>query len=277
MNRIYSVESYPTLIGASADHRVAVKPSQVERFARMAAHEIGVPGGEAGPFTGADWFSRLVEDLKANRGASLVIAGEHQPAEVHALAHAMNAALGNVGKTVQYTPGPIDRRPHVEAITALATAMQSGNVQTLLILGGNPAFDAPADVDFAGALAKVPTSIHVGVYRNETARLCTWHVPQAHFLESWGDVRSFDGTYSVVQPTIAPLHGGRTWIEVLARLLGETLPKPDELVKATFQTVAGDKFSEQLWRRTVHDGLSFRAEAGELCVSMALDLLTGLR
>ena len=152
----------------------------------------------------------MARDLVANRGQSVIAVGPQQPAEVHAAVHRLNALLDNAGKTVRYTQVATDRRPHVEAIAALAAAMQAGSVDTLLILGGNPAYDAPADVDWAGGLTKVPTSIHVGLYRNETGRLCQWHVPQAHFLESWGDARSFDGTYSVVQPTIAPLHGGRT-------------------------------------------------------------------
>ncbi len=144
--------------------------------------------------------------------------------------------MGNVGKTVQYTlDESADGAGHVSALAAVTSDMQAGNVDTLLILGGNPVYDAPTDLDFAGGLKKVKTSIHVGLYRNETARACQWHVPQSHFLESWGDARSFDGTYSVVQPMIAPLYGGRTWSELVARLLGDTLPKPEELVRETFQ------------------------------------------
>ena len=263
MNRLYVVESGYSLTGAAADHRLPLRPSQlpafvgrlqqaVERLAAPSTGEDGAPGDSY-----LDKFvAVLARDLHAHRGTSVVAVGPQQPPEVHAAVHRLNALLGNVGQTVRYTPvAAPERRPHVEAIAALAAAMHAGRVDTLLILGGNPAYDAPADLDFAGGLTKVPTSIHVGLYRDETAALCQWHVPQSHFLENWGDARSFDGTYSVVQPTIAPLHGGRSFAEILARGMGEALPKPEELVKATFQTLVGDKFNEKLWRQTVHDGL----------------------
>jgi Fe-S-cluster-containing dehydrogenase component len=198
----------------------------------------------------------LAADLVAHRGQSLVAVGPRQRPEVHALAHQLNAMLENVGQTVRYLRTDDDERAgHVADITALVDAMRAGRVETLLILGGNPVYNAPADLDFAAGLKQVPTSIQIGLHRNETARLCHWHVPQAHFLESWGDARAFDGTYSVVQPMIAPLYGGRTWIELLARILGQTLPDGQELVRATFAALTGEPFDEQRWLRTVRDGL----------------------
>ncbi|MHB0957083.1 MAG: TAT-variant-translocated molybdopterin oxidoreductase [Pirellulaceae bacterium] len=263
MNRLYVVESAYSVTGAAADHRLPLRPSQLPAFVgqlhqaveRLAAAEPGTDGAASESYWD-QFVSVVARDLHAHRGTSVVAVGPQQPPEVHAAVHRLNALLGNVGQTIRYTAvSEPDRRPHVEAIVALAAAMHAGSVDTLLILGGNPVYDAPADVDFAGGLAKVPTSIHVGLYRDETALQCLWHVPQSHFLENWGDARSFDGTYSVVQPTIAPLHGGRSFAEILARVMGQTLPKPEELVKATFQDLAGGSFDEKLWRRTVHDGL----------------------
>ncbi|MCU0960851.1 MAG: TAT-variant-translocated molybdopterin oxidoreductase [Pirellulaceae bacterium] len=264
MNRLYVVESGLSITGAAADHRLPLRPSQVPAFVGelAAAIERG-DAGAAGSDTSAaaaphvqKFIQVLAQDLAAHRGRCVVAVGAHQPPAVQAAVHRLNALLGNVGHTVRYTAGPrAQRGSHVEAIRQLAAAMRDGQVQTLLILGGNPVYDAPADVDFAAGLDQVPSTVHVGLYRNETARRCLWHVPQAHFLESWGDARSWDGTYSVVQPMIAPLYGGRTPVEIVARLLGEPLPKSDELVKATLQALAGDQFSEKLWRQCVHDGL----------------------
>jgi anaerobic selenocysteine-containing dehydrogenase len=201
------------------------------------------------------FVAAIAADLVAHQGASVVAVGPQQPAEVHAGAHRLNALLGNVGKTVRYTRDPAtDGRGHVESLAAVTKAMHDGSVDTLIVLGGNPVYNAPADLDFAGGLEKVAMSVHVGLYHDETAELCKWHVPQAHFLESWGDTRACDGTYSVVQPTIVPLYGGRTHSELIARMLGDVLPKPEQLVRETFKSIAGDKYGEKSWRRVVHDG-----------------------
>jgi len=262
INRLYVVESALSVTGGAADHRLPLRPSQMAAFVgrlrqRIESRQQSATVRAAGE---ADtYLDRFVDavagDLLAHAGACVIAVGAHQPPEVHAAVHGLNALLGNIGHTVVYTPVDAEPRPQVESLSALATAMQAGQVETLLILGGNPVYDAPCDVDFASGLSKVRLSMHVGLYRNETARLCHWHVPQAHFLESWGDARSYDGTYSVVQPTIAPLYGGRTWLEIVARVLGQTLPKADELVKATFQSLVGGPFNDKAWRRVVHDGL----------------------
>ncbi len=175
----------------------------------------------------------LVKDLQAARGRSLVIAGDAQPPVVHALAHAMNEALGNVGATVTYTQ-TAEARPmnQLEGLKELVGEMNAGTVSFLLILGGNPVYTAPADLKFAEALAKVALRAHVGLHQDETAALCHWHLPQAHFLESWSDVRAGDGTVSIIQPLIAPLYGGRSAHEVVAAL-SESGPRPAyELVRA---------------------------------------------
>ena len=147
----------------------------------------------------------------------MVVAGDHQPAAVHALARAMNQALGNVGATVTYhapvTASPADGGA---SIADLVTDMAAGRVQVLFVLGTNPIFTAPADLDFRASFEKVPLRVHLGLYHDETAELCHWHAPEAHYLESWGDVRAFDGTVSLIQPLIAPIYDGRTVTELIA-------------------------------------------------------------
>jgi molybdopterin-containing oxidoreductase family iron-sulfur binding subunit len=161
----------------------------------------------------------LVNDLQAHRGQCLVIPGDGQPPAVHALAHAMNDALGNVGATVVYTQTaegePVNQ---IAALQELVGEMNAGGVEFLLILGGNPVYTAPSDLDFAAALDRVPLRAHLGLYEDETTALCQWHVPEAHFLEAWSDVRADDGTVSIVQPLIAPLYGGKSAHEVVSAL-----------------------------------------------------------
>ena len=185
------------------------------------AARLGVSGAAAGelPEAASRWVDPLVKDLQAARGRSLVIAGDGQPAVVHALAHAMNTALGNVGSTVAYTPTaeaqPIDQRA---ALRELVGEMNAGTVEFLLILGANPVYSAPADLKFGDAMQKVGVRAHLGLYEDETAALCHWHIPEAHFLEAWSDVRSDDGTVTIVQPLIAPLYNGKSAHEVLAAI-----------------------------------------------------------
>jgi MoCo/4Fe-4S cofactor protein with predicted Tat translocation signal len=220
-NRMYAVESTPTNTGTKADHRLPLRASEVEAFARAIAGQLGVAdaGGGAAPEAAQKWMAPLVKNLQAAKGRSLVIAGEHQSPAVHALAHAMNAALGNVGATVWYSETaevrPVDQRA---AMTELVGEMNAGTVSLLVILGANPVYTAPPDLKFADALNKVALRAHLGLYHDETGALCHWHIPEAHFLESWSDVRGEDGTVTIVQPLIAPLYNGRTAHEVVSAL-----------------------------------------------------------
>jgi MoCo/4Fe-4S cofactor protein with predicted Tat translocation signal len=219
LNRLYAVESTPSLTGTKADHRLPLRASEIEAFTRAVAAQLGVgaAGSAQAPETASTWMGPLVKDLQAARGRSLVIAGDAQPPVVHALAHAMNQALGNVGQTVTYTQTseaqPTNQLAGLQELTA---EMNAGKVDFLLILGGNPVYTAPGDLKFAEALQKVPLRAHLGLYEDETSALCQWHVPEAHFLEAWGDVRAEDGTVAIVQPLIAPLYQGRSAYEVLA-------------------------------------------------------------
>jgi len=221
LNRLYAVESSPTNTGTRADHRLPLRASDVEAFARAVASQLGVgAAGEAtAPQPAQGWMGPLVKDLQAARGRSLVIAGEGQPPAVHALAHAMNDALGNVGATVTYTQTAEARPMNQRAgLQELVGEMNAGTVSFVLILGANPAYTAPADLKFVDALDKVPLRAHLGLYQDETAARCHWHIPEAHFLEAWSDVRGDDGTATIVQPLIAPLYGGRSVHEVVSAL-----------------------------------------------------------
>jgi MoCo/4Fe-4S cofactor protein with predicted Tat translocation signal len=253
LNRLYVVEPALSITGASADHRLALKARDVKDFAAALAMALGAPGGSSSalPADSAKWVTAIAADLQAHRGRSAVIAGAHQPATVHALARAMNEALGNVGVTVSYT-APLAASP-ADGAASLATLvddMQAGKVTVLLILSGNPVFTTPADLDFKGALDKVGFRAHLGLYHDETAERCHWHIPEAHYLESWGDVRAFDGTVSLIQPLIAPLYDGRTALEVLAACNGATGTSMD-LVKDYWTRAFGGK-TKTAW--TLHDG-----------------------
>jgi molybdopterin-containing oxidoreductase family iron-sulfur binding subunit len=278
MNRLYVVESTPTITGAQADHRLPLKAGQVEAFARALAQALGVSAGGAAAPAGvpADWLPALVKDLQASRGRSIVIAGEEQPAAVHALAHAINATLGNAGATISYTePAEANPGDQVAGLRELATDMAAGTVELLVTLGGNPAYTAPADLGFAEALGKAGLRVHLGMHADETAALSTWHIPEAHYLEAWGDARAYDGTVSIIQPLIAPLWGGRTAHELLAALLGQNTSAYDA-VRAYWQSqrgASGDAF-ETFWRTSLNkgviDGTTFSAlPAGEVRLNSA--------
>jgi len=260
MNRLYVVESMPTVTGSMADHRWALAPRALAAFAHAVAGGLGVANiGASQASEGVDQraVDAVVRDLQNHRGRGIVLAGDHQPAALHALAHAMNQTLGNSGATVHYIE-PVEAQPvdHGHSLRALVGAMGAGQVQGLFILGGNPVYSAPADVQFTELLARTRFTVHLSPYENETSALCRWRVPEAHYLESWSDVRAFDGTASLIQPMIAPLYGGRTAHELLAVLLGETGRASYELVRAYWQQQSKARSDfEQFWRAALHDGV----------------------
>jgi len=214
MNRLYAVESSPTITGAKADHRLAMRASEVESLARAIASRLGVPGVQGGTL-GAEldhWADAVARDLQANRGASVVVAGEPQPPAVHLLVHAINAALGNLGVTAVYT-APVEAASsaadQLAGLRELTEDMAAGRVETLIMIGTNPVYSAPADLEFAKHLNKVPFRAHHGLYYDETGWVSQWHLPASHSLEMWSDARAFDGTVSIVQPLIAPLYDSK--------------------------------------------------------------------
>jgi molybdopterin-containing oxidoreductase family iron-sulfur binding subunit len=264
MNRLYVVESRLSVTGARADERFGVRPSQI---AAVLAHVLAAVKRERGLPTAptlpesplpAQTLARIVADLMAHAGKCVVLVGPQHPPAVHAQAHALNVLLGNVGQTLRYLAEPDrDRSTHTAALIALRDRLAARDVETLIILGGNPVYDAPADAPLAD-FGSIRTTMHLSLYENETARQCTWHVPRAHGLETWGDVRAWDGTYSIVQPLIAPLYDGLTPIELLALLAGDTLPRGYDLVRQTFavECVPAGTDVEAAWEGALRAGVA---------------------
>jgi MoCo/4Fe-4S cofactor protein with predicted Tat translocation signal len=235
MNRLYVAEPTPTSTGAIADHRLAMRAGEVDGLARAVAAGLGVAGVAATTTAPANWVAAVVSDLKAAGSAGLVIAGDSQPPAVHALAHAINRALGAVGRTVHYSDAvEVGTEDSMASLKGLAADMLAGRVSVLMMLNVNPVYTAPGDVDFAAALAKVATRIQLATHVDETAALCQWHIHEASTLEAWGDARAYDGTASIVQPLIAPLYEGRTVLEMLAALSGRADATPYQLVRETW-------------------------------------------
>jgi MoCo/4Fe-4S cofactor protein with predicted Tat translocation signal len=265
MNRLYVIESTPSSTGAKADHRAPTRSSDVGFFSDLLLGSLnktlstiaGKPGSDQDASGPGAIRIPLLKDLQSHGGTSVVIVGDHQAAEAHAAAHALNQILGNVGKTVFYTD-PVDANPvnQTESIKDLVADMRGGKVDLLIILGGNPAYDAPADLNFADALknSNIPLRIHHGLYQDETAELCQWHVNATHELESWGDSRAYDGTVSIVQPLIAPLYDGKSAMEFVALLSGQADANGYNLTRAYWQKQHSGADFEQFWRKSLHDG-----------------------
>ncbi len=250
MNRMYVVESMPTVTGAKADHRLALKPTDMTRFAGAIAGGGSYAGNEE-----TDKFLRAtLADLKRAGSRAVVIPGEQASPEVHAAAYALNAQLGAIGSTVVYTQ-PVAEIPTEQTadLRNLVNAMAAGQVKVLVILGGNPIYSTPADLHFGEAATHVPFTAHLGQHTDETGVLTTWHINQAHYLESWSDARAYDGSISIVQPMIDPLYGGVTAHEVMQTLLDNPGLSAFEIVQANSKTyLKGD--AEAGWRKALHDG-----------------------
>ncbi|MDE3109279.1 MAG: 4Fe-4S dicluster domain-containing protein, partial [Acidobacteriota bacterium] len=279
LNRLYVVESMATSTGAMSDHRLPMRSSDIEAFTRQLAAAVGVSAGagnEAGAKVPADWLKAVAEDLMAHRGSSLVIAGENQPPAVHAIAHAINAALGNVGKTVVYTESieaePVDQ---IESLKDLVNDLNAGKVDFLLILGGNPVYDAPADLDFLNALLKARLRAYSGLYFNETSEWCHWEVPATHFLESWSDTRAHDGTAGVVQPLIAPLYDSHADHEIVAILGGQPGVSSHDLVRNYWQSQRTEKGKafDDFWEITLYQGYVAGSAFAPVTVTVQSDFL----
>jgi len=250
-NRLYVIETSVSNTGALADHRLAVKPSEFERVVQQIAAEVG---GQSS--SGNEWIEALVRDLQNNRGSSLVLAGDQQSVAVHAAVHQINQALGNTGNTVTYAdPVVVNPTNQLESLRQLVIDMNSGQVELLLILGGNPIFNAPVDFGFEQSLQKVPLRVHHSLYYDETSALCQWHINAAHYLESWSDARAFDGTASIVQPLIAPLYSGKTAHELLVALTDQPNRSSYEIVKSYWMKSQNAADFEQRWSKALRDGV----------------------
>jgi MoCo/4Fe-4S cofactor protein with predicted Tat translocation signal len=262
MNRLYAVESNFTVTGAMADHRLRLQSSRVGGFLAALARKLNVGVGGldknlkavAGDQRVDRWATAIAKDMEANRGRSVIVVGANQPAAVHALAHLINGTFG--GDVVSHTPAPETQfEPGVTSLSALVGDIDGGRVNTLVILGGNPVYTAPADFDFAAKLAKVPNSIYLGLYDDETAAASKWLVNEAHFLETWGDGRAWDGTAAIQQPLVAPLHDGKSAIELLAFISDYPQKTGYEIVRTLWQRQAGAGNFDKAWARALHDGV----------------------
>jgi MoCo/4Fe-4S cofactor protein with predicted Tat translocation signal len=279
MNRLYAVEAVYSLTGATADHRLRLESRHIAPFLSALAARLNAPGAAAGasvPGVDARWLEALAKDLQANRGKSLIVAGDRQPAAVHAAVCALNTHLGNTGTTVTYFETRDAALPSVSSLNSLVSAMTAGSVQTLVVLGGNPVFDAPADLAFGSAMAKVPHTIALAHAVDETSAQAEWHVPRAHYLESWGDARAAGGTLSVVQPLILPLFGGKTAVELLGLMLGGKERPGYDIVRETWRPILGEAEFDTKWNRVLHDGLLAGSELPAVAPALAADAFGGL-
>jgi Fe-S-cluster-containing dehydrogenase component/anaerobic selenocysteine-containing dehydrogenase len=282
MSRLYVVESTYSTTGANADHRLRIASRDVERYTRLLAKALVAEGVDLGPIAAslgdhpadgipAPWIHAVAKELAAHRGRAVVVPGSRQPPSVHALAHALNAALGGIGQVVTYAPvvdGGAGTPDATGDLKTLLADIDAKKVDTLFILGGNPVYDAPGDASFGDRLATVPTSVHLASHVDETSAKCTWHIPRAHELEAWSDQRSLDGTWSIQQPLIAPIYGGRTDLEILATLAfaafaafaGSADDKPRggfDLVRDTLRekSQSGILGFDKQWRNALQRGL----------------------
>ncbi len=291
MNRLYVVENHFTSTGGMADHRLRCKVSEIGEVARRLGKVIAAGTGNSalasvlGAFpesaTSADdkWITECANDLLANPGRSLVLTGPQTPAPVQALVLAINAALGNLGATLLGLTNPA---PKTAGISDLAKAIGNGTVETLFIFGGNPAYNAPANLGFTDLLKKVKNVVRLGLFEDETSRVSRWHVPAAHFLETWGDVRTMDGTYTSVQPMILPLWGGASELDILTKLLGGSVTEGPELIRATFDTIATETAVEQgggadlLWNSFLRIGFLPGSQFPQAALNFAVDTAAAL-
>jgi molybdopterin-containing oxidoreductase family iron-sulfur binding subunit len=259
LNRLYSIESTPTTTGMKAEHRLGLRASEIPAFAAELAKAVGVSGVEAPSYAWTDgqkkFLAALAKDLKAHAGRSVVIPGIYQDPSVEYLASSINSVLGNVGKSVvpsgnTASPLPSDQ---LADLKALVSNLNAGKVDWLVILNANPIYSAPADLEFTAAFQNAKTVAHLGSHYDETGHEAHWHIPAAHFLESWSDARTYDGTVSIVQPLIDPLYGGRTAHDVFQLLLNEPMLSAYEAVRETSRPLIKGDF-EAGWRKALHQG-----------------------
>jgi MoCo/4Fe-4S cofactor protein with predicted Tat translocation signal len=275
MNRLYMVESSLSNAGAMADHRLALQAAQIESFARLVASKLGVQVEAPNQVQGVSetWVDALVEDLSRHPGASLVLAGPQQPAAVHALAHAINNVLRNVGQTVVYSQ-PVEAKPinQTDSLRQLVQDLEDQQVDLLVVLGGNPAYSAPADLHFGESIQKARLSVYLGLYEDETAALADWHLPAAHYLETWSDTRAYDGTVSIVQPLIEPLYQGNSGHEILAALLGNPNANGYDILRQHWQNrFTGEEF-DPFWNRVLLEGVTPDSAAAPKEVTLREDI-----
>ena len=265
MSRLYAIESFYSVTGATADHRLRMQSTKISEFTSALAYELDSLGVKVSTLdsvprielssTTRKWLGAVAKDLTRTAGESLIVAGRRQPKQVHALVYALNSALGNIGKTIEYTEPKDLQSSDRTSFAELAKKLNVGDFNTVVILGGNPIYNAPNDLKFSTGLKKVGLCIHLSDYFNETSEMAHWHIPMSHFLESWGDARSADGTLSIIQPLIAPLYESHTALELLYTLTTGKEKSSYELVRDKWRELLGTINFEQKWRRVLHDGV----------------------
>ncbi|ASK34340.1 molybdopterin oxidoreductase [Alcanivorax sp. N3-2A] len=273
-NRLYCIESTPTITGASSDHRLGIEADRISAVAAALAARLGVPGLNNAPTpSGVDpaWLDALAADLEDAGAHAVVIAGDHQPASLHALTHLLNHRLGAIGTSVDYAEPVLGQADG--DLTALSEAIDQGNVDGLLMLGTNPLYSAPPSLQFEQRLARVPFTVHCGQYRDETGRAALWHLPLAHPLESWDDARAFDGSVALMQPTIVPMFGGFTAQQVLASFAGDAPSDARQAHRNVWRRLLGDHDFDARWRAALQRGwLEDSASAARTPKSAAQDV-----
>jgi MoCo/4Fe-4S cofactor protein with predicted Tat translocation signal len=281
MSRVYAVESTPTLLGAKADHRLALGPAEIDRALRYLAAKTGAAPTEwaSGDHPHSAWLDAAADDLTAARGAALVHLGPEQPPELHVLAHAINGKLGAFGQTVRaIEPVAPNDMPDRQSLAELVSDMNAGKVDTLVMLGTNPVYAAPSELDFAAALKQAPFSIALSLYPDETATASTWHIPAAQEYEAWSDARAFDGTATILQPQAQPLYGGHSVHQLLVVMLGDTMPDDYALLRRQWQAEAdrrGTDF-EGFWHDSLRQGVVADSAAAPVSVTPKSDLAANL-
>ncbi len=253
MSRVYAIESALTISGSVADCRLGARPSRIAAILSAIASRLGAGGTDSKLAAEEEAFvKQLLADISDHSGKSVVVIGPHHEPALHALALAINDKIGAIGSMLTLHEEPSADRPHhFDSLADLTKQLHAKQINTLFILGGNPVYDAPSDLDFAAALKSARTSVHLSLYDNETSHLCTWHDAQAHYLEAWGDARAWDGSISICQPLIQPLYNGRSSDQMLALLAQEGETETDAIVRKTF----ADSLDEAAWRRALNDGL----------------------
>jgi molybdopterin-containing oxidoreductase family iron-sulfur binding subunit len=266
MNRLYVAESGYSVTGAMADHRLPVPSSQIYPLAvalykTLVNHNangrnyISLPDISETIDIDLKWINALTDDLAKNRGRCLIVAGQKQPRHVHEIVIMINEVLGNFGSTINFTKPEDNLVSEIGGFSRLIEHIDNGSIKTLLILGGNPVYNAPVDFAFEDKLKSIKQSVHLSEYYDETSKIAKWHVPLAHFLESWGDARSADGTTSIIQPMIKPLHDGIS-LSSFWELLATGVPEHGyEAVRETWRNLLGNSDFEKKWRKALHDGV----------------------
>lgn len=270
MNRLYSVESNYTLTGAMADHRLKLSAGLIPGFLLALTAELSKMGvlidlpAEFKNYTGKfefdqKWLSAVADDLAANRGKSLIAAGSALGKDVLQLVQALNEALGNIGETVEFREAEDVFVSDSDAVEEIFAAPDQ--VETLIIIGGNPAYDTPTNWKVSDAIRKIPNTVHLTNFANDTSVLCNWQINRTHYLEQWGDVRAVDGTAGIIQPLIAPLYDGKAEIELWSLLATGENARGYDIVRETWNDLIRRGNFDKEWNKVLHDGLLVGSEA----------------